>query len=74
MNKGYKYAIETCPECGQQVPWNWMIRHLKSECQTPQVKLYEVVDDLQPCGHPMSSIIGNGTTFWCRECEADGQG
>lgn len=29
MKKGHTYHLETCPECGKQVPFNWYIRHLK---------------------------------------------
>jgi hypothetical protein len=33
MPNGYSFEWETCPECGQPVKRNWLIRHLKSGCK-----------------------------------------
>jgi len=33
MPKGYKFDSEVCPECGQPVAANWIIRHRKSGCK-----------------------------------------
>jgi hypothetical protein len=45
MPRGYKFAIEACPICGRQVPSNWMIRHLKSDCAVPKPRIYEARED-----------------------------
>lgn len=45
MPNGYKFAIDTCPQCARQVPRNWMIRHLKSGCAVPKPHIYEARDD-----------------------------
>ena len=47
MSKGYRFPIETCPECGRQIPWNWMIRHLKSGCAVPKPRAYEATEKVE---------------------------
>jgi len=41
MRKGYKFPINTCPKCGRQVPANWIVQHLKSDCTVPGPRIYE---------------------------------
>ena len=39
MKAGYKFPVETCPECGKLVARNWMIRHLKKEHPLPKLPI-----------------------------------
>lgn len=32
MPSGYRFGVVTCPDCGQRVAENWIIRHMKSGC------------------------------------------
>lgn len=45
MPKGYKFPIETCHECGRQVPANWLVRHLRANCSVPAPRIYEVSEE-----------------------------
>jgi len=33
MPAGYKFDSEVCPECGQPVAANWIVRHRKANCE-----------------------------------------
>ena len=33
MPTGYKFDAVTCPECGQPVAANWIVRHRKANCE-----------------------------------------
>ena len=33
MPTGYKFDSEVCPECGQPVAANWIVRHRKANCE-----------------------------------------
>jgi len=41
VKQGYKHPTDTCHKCNRQVPRNWMIQHLKSECMVPVPRTYE---------------------------------
>lgn len=31
MKQGYEYELVDCPECGEGMPRNWLVRHMKAE-------------------------------------------
>lgn len=68
-----------CPKCGAQMEgWNWRIDDAlyyfwsctRRECSP---RAYDVAEQpVQPCGHPMSAIVGGGEgTHYCAMCESE---
>ena len=85
MPTGYKFAIDTCPECGRQVPRNWMVRHLKSKCAVPGRRVYEATEEWEGQLCPYTdcawrcTLDGDGwyqcpncgRPFFASECDSD---
>ena len=58
MPKGFKFPIVICQECGKPVARNWIVRHLKANCQGgTQIAPVDPAEFLQ-------------VPFKCPECEA----
>jgi len=51
----------TCPSCG------FSYRHGLELLE----QIYQFNKNPQPCGHPLSAIVTNGTTSYCGSCADD---
>lgn len=64
-----KILKNACIKCGGDITVVWADKMSESFALACDVcpKCYE----LQPCGHPLSAIITNGTTSYCGQCADD---
>ena len=67
-----------CPNCKKETTLDWYSLSLAGKF-TEQVKcscgaivnINVEVTTAQPCGHPLSAIVHNGTTNYCSQCADD---
>lgn len=65
MKKGYKFERVACPDCGEEIPFNWLIRHRNAEHPVEAEPDFFEYERLPGCQYPVVSPVPPHTTSDC---------
>ena len=64
MKQGYTYEYRVCSKCGERVPFNWYVRHMKEKHPNAE-KRQRIIEKCTSCG---GTIVYRSTYRQCAYC------